>query len=637
MSFPGVQGITDEICNQYLSYWTSHGGLPQQGYPISPTVNEVSQQDGKVYEVQYFQRAVFEYHPEYARTSNEILLSLLGAFTYNRKYPGGAPNQHPDQSGPNPMYFPETGKWLGGRFLEYWQAHGSLAQQGMPVSDEFLERSDIDGKTYTVQYFERAVFEYHPENVRPYDVLLSLLGVSRLNSALVQEYEGYSGWICHPPQLHEYSDCVQRLGAPDPSPKMPHEDASGGPPPFASLAQRNDILLANADNALPIRYATHSLKLMNATELGLWQSNPCTDLKSVTLFNGDLKKDIKVAANPGEILVNDGTTPLQVAVAANSTCVDPQGTFYGVRVWPDGSSDVAVKSGDQGALVIEPSGRTTRVLPGQQVHASSAGQAGAASAIDLQFENDFASYSDVSIKGTQPPPDPPRPPDWASNLLVNGDFETGSLPPWTSSVGNGGAFISTRPVRAGRFSAMVTSAGKEGASSGVAGGGNCPGGNHVPVAPGTPYSWSGWVFIPESDARPTAYMRLNWYSSCAALNPIAVSNASTSTTQATGEWLQLTGQALAPDKANFVAVSLELRPTNNTVANAYFDDIQLNIAGQPFPTDTPQPIPTAIPTALPTLPPIDTPTVRPTDTPTPTPLPIPLSERLKQHLRYPIY
>src|SRR5205814_242117 len=100
------------------------------------------------------------------------------------------------------------------------------------------------------------------------------------------------------------------------------------------------------------------------------------------------------------------------------------------------------------------------------------------------------------------------------------DFETGSVPPWTSPVDNGGAFVSTRPVRAGLFSAMVTSVAKAGASSGVAGGGNCPGGNHVPVVPRTPYSWSGWVFLPSSDARPTAYVRLNWYSSCTAANPI---------------------------------------------------------------------------------------------------------------------
>jgi hypothetical protein len=35
----------------------------------------------------------------------------------------------------------------------------------------------LDGKIYTVQYFERAMFEWHPENVgTPYEVLLSRLG-----------------------------------------------------------------------------------------------------------------------------------------------------------------------------------------------------------------------------------------------------------------------------------------------------------------------------------------------------------------------------------------------------------------------------------------------------------------------------
>ena len=75
-----------------------------------------------------------------------------------------------------PRLFPETGKRVGGVFLDYWQSHGGLAQQGYPISDEFMERSALDGKTYTVQYFERAVFEYHPENAAPYEVLLSQLG-----------------------------------------------------------------------------------------------------------------------------------------------------------------------------------------------------------------------------------------------------------------------------------------------------------------------------------------------------------------------------------------------------------------------------------------------------------------------------
>jgi len=72
--------------------------------------------------------------------------------------------------------FPQTGKTVCGRFLEYWQQNGALAQQGLPLSDEFREVSSVNQQTYTVQYFERAVFEMHPENVRPYDVLLTLLG-----------------------------------------------------------------------------------------------------------------------------------------------------------------------------------------------------------------------------------------------------------------------------------------------------------------------------------------------------------------------------------------------------------------------------------------------------------------------------
>jgi hypothetical protein len=72
--------------------------------------------------------------------------------------------------------FPETGKQVCGRFLEYWRANGGLAQQGFPLSNVFDEKSDVDGKTYKVQYFERAVFELHPENRPPYDVLLSLVG-----------------------------------------------------------------------------------------------------------------------------------------------------------------------------------------------------------------------------------------------------------------------------------------------------------------------------------------------------------------------------------------------------------------------------------------------------------------------------
>ena len=69
--------------------------------------------------------------------------------------------------------FPQTGKTVKGLFLDYWDAHGGLAQQGYPISDQFQERSDLDGKTYIVQYFERSVIEWHPNNPDPYKVLPS--------------------------------------------------------------------------------------------------------------------------------------------------------------------------------------------------------------------------------------------------------------------------------------------------------------------------------------------------------------------------------------------------------------------------------------------------------------------------------
>ena len=162
------------VRGRFLEYWTQNGGLAQQGYPISEEMQERSDTDGKTYTVQYFERAVFEYHPE-NQPPHDVLLSLLGVQFYQQKYPNGAPDQRPNTS-PGSVLFRETGKRLGGVFLEYWRTHGGLMQQGYPISDEFTEVSPLDGKTYTVQYFERAVFEHHPQNRPPYNVLLSLLG-----------------------------------------------------------------------------------------------------------------------------------------------------------------------------------------------------------------------------------------------------------------------------------------------------------------------------------------------------------------------------------------------------------------------------------------------------------------------------
>jgi peptide/nickel transport system substrate-binding protein len=78
-------------------------------------------------------------------------------------------------------HFPQTNQDVSGRFLEVWQGGHTDAVaiylNGYPISDLHDEQSLTDGKIYKTQWFERARFEQHPENQKPYDVLLGLLGV----------------------------------------------------------------------------------------------------------------------------------------------------------------------------------------------------------------------------------------------------------------------------------------------------------------------------------------------------------------------------------------------------------------------------------------------------------------------------
>jgi hypothetical protein len=157
---------------KFRAYWEKYGGLAINGFPIS----EEFQENGLT--VQYFERTRYEYHPENAGTVYEVLLGHLG-----RQMTAGRDGEAPFQSIPaftsasNRLYFKETGHSLSNGFLTYWQKNGGLSQFGYPITEEFTEKNPTDGKTYTVQYFERARFEYHPENRgTPYETLLGHLG-----------------------------------------------------------------------------------------------------------------------------------------------------------------------------------------------------------------------------------------------------------------------------------------------------------------------------------------------------------------------------------------------------------------------------------------------------------------------------
>lgn len=159
----------------FLQYWIDHGGLAMFGYPKTDVFDVAGRP------VQYFERARFEYYPEFQGTPYEVQLGLLGNYVTRGRTFDREPA--PQKEDPDHTYFQETGHYLSGGFRSYWQNHGGLGMFGYPISGEFSEVNPIDGKTYTVQYFERARFEYHPEfKGTEHEVLLGLLGNQVLNA-----------------------------------------------------------------------------------------------------------------------------------------------------------------------------------------------------------------------------------------------------------------------------------------------------------------------------------------------------------------------------------------------------------------------------------------------------------------------
>jgi hypothetical protein len=149
------------VSGDFLAFWEAHGGLPIFGYPLGDPA-PVATADGTL-TAQLFERARMEQPAD----GGAVRLGLLGLAV--------RPADPPVDARPGARYFPETGHNLQGPFLAYWEANGGLALFGYPVSEELQE--EIAGATRTVQYFERARFEHHPEQAgTPWEVILSQLG-----------------------------------------------------------------------------------------------------------------------------------------------------------------------------------------------------------------------------------------------------------------------------------------------------------------------------------------------------------------------------------------------------------------------------------------------------------------------------
>lgn len=172
------------ISGRIREYWEAQGGLRVFGYPIGPQTQSVI--EGKSLTLQNFERNRLELHPQNARPY-DVLLGRLGA---DRIIQSGRDwFTFPKSAGAEGCRtFDATGHAVCGRFWIMWRTYGleidgvagiseseSLALFGLPLSGVITERLS-DGKEYQVQWFERARFEYHPQNTAPYDVLFGLLG-----------------------------------------------------------------------------------------------------------------------------------------------------------------------------------------------------------------------------------------------------------------------------------------------------------------------------------------------------------------------------------------------------------------------------------------------------------------------------
>ena len=172
------------IAGPIRDFWERNGGLMVFGFPITP--QQTDRIEGRPTQVQWFERSRLELHPENP-WPYDVLMGRMGAERLGqlrrdwKSFPRSAPAA-------DCRAFAETGHAACGALLAAWQAGGlnldgdpsindseSLALFGLPLSDATPERGS-DGTFYTVQWFERARFELHPENPPPFNVLLGLLG-----------------------------------------------------------------------------------------------------------------------------------------------------------------------------------------------------------------------------------------------------------------------------------------------------------------------------------------------------------------------------------------------------------------------------------------------------------------------------
>ena len=143
----------------FLRYWLGNGGAAIFGYPLT---NDTVDSASKLV-VQYFERSRFESHPENVGTGTVVQLTNVGRIVTAGRTDASFVPQPLVPQGADRTYFVQTQHALQGAIKSYFERNGGVTVFGYPISEETIEPNPTDGLVYTVQYFERARFELHPE------------------------------------------------------------------------------------------------------------------------------------------------------------------------------------------------------------------------------------------------------------------------------------------------------------------------------------------------------------------------------------------------------------------------------------------------------------------------------------------
>jgi hypothetical protein len=138
-------------------YWRALGGEERFGPPLGParaTPAGLSQT---------FARARIVLRHALADTPYFVQPQPLGAAAAEALAYGGAPALESPGDASVGRRFPETGHTLKEAFLDFWERGGGVDVFGLPLSEEF-EAAAADGQRRVVQYLERAVLAYYPED-----------------------------------------------------------------------------------------------------------------------------------------------------------------------------------------------------------------------------------------------------------------------------------------------------------------------------------------------------------------------------------------------------------------------------------------------------------------------------------------